>query len=87
MPATSSVVGSRAELATLPWLLLVLLRANAGAFKLGVVREEPFAKFSTLCPGSFEMQNVKLCLYMLIHPANTGRQQTGVRDGSRGEGE
>ena len=60
MPATSSVVGSSAELATLPWLLLVLLRASAGAFKLGVVREEPFAKFFKLCPGPLEMQDVKL---------------------------
>ena len=63
MPATSSVVGSRAELAPLPWLLLVLLRVSAGAFKLGVVREEPFVKFSKLCPGSFEMQDVKLCIF------------------------
>ena len=63
MPATSSVVGSRAELATLPWLLLVLLRANAGAFKLGVVREEPFAKFLKLCPGLFDLQDVKLCRF------------------------
>ena len=60
MPATSSVVGSRAELATLPWLLLVLLHICAGAFKLGVVREEPFAKFFKLCPGPLEMQDVKL---------------------------
>ena len=62
MPATSSVAGSRAELATLPWLLLVLLSVSEGAFKLGVVREEPFAKFSKLCPGSFEMQDEKLCI-------------------------
>ena len=40
----------------------MLLRVSAGAFKLGVVREEPFAKFSKLCPGSFEMQDVKLCI-------------------------
>ena len=62
MPATSSVVGSSAELATLPWLLLVLLRASAGAFKLGVVREEPFAKFFKLCPGFLEVQGEKLCI-------------------------
>ena len=65
MPTTSSVVGSRAELATLPWLLLVLLRASAGAFKLGVVREEPFVKFSKLCPGLFEIQDVKLCIFQI----------------------
>ena len=62
MPATSSVVGSRAELATLPWLLLVLLRVSASAFKLGVVREEPFVKFFKLCPGFLEIQGEKLCI-------------------------
>ena len=65
MPATSSVAGSRAELATLPWLLLVLLRVSAGAFKLGVVREEPFVKFFKLYPGSFEMQDVKLSILQI----------------------
>ena len=39
------------------------LCANAGAFKFGVVREEPFAKFVKLCPGLFEMQDVKLCIF------------------------
>ena len=63
MPVTSSVAGSRAELATLPWLLLVLLRVSAGAFKLGVVREEPFAKLFKFCPGLFEMQEVKFVFF------------------------
>ena len=60
MPATSSVVGSRAELAPLPWLLLVLLCACAGAFKFGGDWEEPFVKFSKLYLGPLEMQDVKL---------------------------
>ena len=51
MPATSSVVGSRAELATLPWLLLVHLCVSAGAFKFGVDREEPFVKFLSFTLG------------------------------------
>ena len=60
MPATSSVVGSRAELAPLPWLLLVLLRMCAGAFKFGGDWEEPFVKFSKLYLRPLEMQDVKL---------------------------
>ena len=60
MPATSSVVGSCAELATLPWLLLVHLCASAGAFNLGVSCEEPFVKFFKLYPGPLEMQMAKL---------------------------
>ena len=60
MPATSSVVGRRAELAPLPWLLLVCLRVCAGAFKFGVDREEPFVKFFKLYPGPLEIQDVKL---------------------------
>ena len=41
------------------------LHVRAGVFKLGVVREEPFAKFSKLCPGSFEMQDVKLSILQI----------------------
>ena len=65
MPATSSVVGSRAELATLPWLLLVRLRVRAGAFKLGGDREEPFVKFSKFYPGLFEIQDEKLYIFQI----------------------
>ena len=65
MPATSSVVGRRAELAPLPWLLLVRLRVSAGAFKFGVDREEPFVKFFKLYPGPLEMQEVKLCRFQI----------------------
>ena len=60
MPATSSVVGRRAELAPLPWLLLVRLCVHAGAFKFGDDREEPFVKFFKLYPGPLEIQEVKL---------------------------
>ena len=84
MPATSSVVGSRAELATLPWLLLVLLRARAGAFKLGVVREEPFAKFFKFCPGPFEIQGVKLCIFQIsAFEINVERLTETPRGGSK----
>ena len=65
MPATSSVVGSRAELAPLPWLLLVHLCVSAGAFKLGVVREEPFVKLFKLYPGPLDMQEAKLCIFKI----------------------
>ena len=83
MLATSSVVGSSAELATLPWLLLVLLRVRVVAFKLGVVREEPFAKFLKLCPGFLEIQGEKLCISQIsVFEIYVGRSKESPRRSS-----
>ena len=61
MPATSSVVGSCAEPASLPWLLWVHFARKCRCIFVWCSREGSFAELFGLRSGFFEMQEVKLC--------------------------
>ena len=62
MPATSSVVGSCAEPASLPWLLWVHFARKCRYIFVWCSREGSFVGLYGLHPELFDIQGVKLCL-------------------------